>query len=384
MIFPKVNSLFYCLGILLIFSIPSRSQGCVAIRHFSSCSGISAETGLLSKGEMMLGVNYRYFKSFRHFRGTEEEPDRVSNGTEVINHSHAWDFAATYGISDRWFATLVIPTVINTRSSLYEHGREERNTTFSRGLADIRWSVGYWLLDPAELPKGNIALALGMKLPTGSYNASDIFYNVGVDGRPETRPVDQSIQPGDGGFGISGEFQYYWELLPKLFLYGGGFYLSNPREVNGTRTFRETLNPILQNESIMSVPDQYSLRMGLTHLLSEAFSASLGVRYDGVPVRDIIGGSQGFRRPGNVLSLDPGLTYLNGDFAIVLSVPIALRRERPQSVTDIETEMETGIARNGDAAFADYVLNAGLSYRFGRKAIKLDPELMEPFNKLPE
>ncbi len=363
----------------LLFWHSMRGQGCVAIRHFSSCSGAFPQSGLLGEGELMLGVNYRYFKSFRHFRGTEEEPDRVSNGTEVINHSHAWDFTATYGISDRWFATLAIPTVINTRSSLYEHGREERNTTYSRGLADIRWSVGYWLLDPLAQPKGNIAIALGMKLPTGNFNASDIFYNVGVDGRPEVRPVDQSIQPGDGGFGISAEFQYYWEFLPKLFMYGGGFYLSNPREINGTRTFRETLNPLLENEAIMSVPDQYSLRLGFTRVLSEAFTASLGARFDAVPVRDFIGGSGGFRRPGNVLSIDPGITYLRGNFGLTLSVPVAVRRERPQSVTDLETERLTGTPRNGDAAFADYVLNLGLVYRFGRKGIPVDPELKDTF-----
>jgi hypothetical protein len=228
-------------------------------------------------------------------------------------------------------------------------------------------------------PKGNIAIALGMKLPTGNFNASDIFYNVGVEGRPEVRPVDQSIQPGDGGFGISAEFQYYWEFLPKLFMYGGGFYLSNPREINGTRTFRETLNPLLENEAIMSVPDQYSLRLGFTRVLSEAFTASLGARFDAVPVRDFIGGSGGFRRPGNVLSIDPGITYLRGNFGLTLSVPVAVRRERPQSVTDLETERLTGTPRNGDAAFADYVLNLGLVYRFGRKGIPVDPELKDTF-----
>ncbi|MEJ2584943.1 MAG: hypothetical protein P8Z38_07830 [Robiginitalea sp.] len=204
--------------------VPLQAQGCVAIRHFSSCTGAHPEDNLLLKGGLMFNMNYRYFKSFRHFRGTEEEPDRVANGTEVVNHSHAWDFAITYGLSDRWYASLIIPMVLNSRSSLYEHGREERNSTFSRGIGDLRWTLGYWLFDPGKLPKGNIALALGMKLPTGNYNASDIFYNVGVEGRPEVRPVDHSIQPGDGGFGITAEFQFYRVLCPLWFLYGGGLF----------------------------------------------------------------------------------------------------------------------------------------------------------------
>ena len=113
------------------------AQGCVAIRHFSSCVGNSLESNLLRKGDIQLGMNYRYFKSFRHFRGTEEEPDRLTSNTEVINHSHAWDYFLTYGITDRLYTSITIPTVVNSRSSLYEHGRTERHSSFSRGLADI-------------------------------------------------------------------------------------------------------------------------------------------------------------------------------------------------------------------------------------------------------
>nr|WP_297787629.1 hypothetical protein [uncultured Allomuricauda sp.] len=368
-------------GLILFLGIhQATAQGCVAIRHFSSCVGNILENNLLGPGDIQIGSNYRYFKSFRHFRGTEEEPDRVSNGSEVINHSHSWDFFLTYGISDRLYASITIPTVINTRSSLYEHGRDERNTTFSRGLADIRVGVGYWLFDLEKHQNGNLAVGLGLKLPTGNYNASDIFYNVGPEGGPQVRPVDQSIQPGDGGFGITLDFQFYQKIAERFFAYGGGFYLINPRETNGTRTFRETLSPILQNEAIMAVPDQFSVRGGFSHSLSNTISASLGARYEGVPVKDLIGGNQGFRRPGNVLSIDPGIAFMKDNFSLNLNVPFAVRRERPQSVTDLETQQITGEPRMGDAAFADYLINVGVSYRFARSKVKVDPELMNEFN----
>lgn len=357
----------------------ARAQGCVAIRHFSSCVGTTLENNLLGAGDIQIGSNYRYFKSFRHFRGTEEEPDRVANETEVINHSHSWDFFLTYGVTDRLYASITIPTVINTRSSLYEHGRDERHTTFSRGLADIRVGMGYWVFDPVKHTNGNLALGLGLKLPTGSYNASDIFYNVGPEGSPQVRPVDQSIQPGDGGFGITVDFQFYQKIAERFFAYGGGFYLINPRETNGTRTFRETLSPILENEAIMAVPDQFSVRAGVSHAFGTIFSGSLGARYEGVPVKDLIGGNEGFRRPGNVLSIDPGIAFMKNNFSLNLNVPFAVRRERPQSVTDKETEEMTGEPRNGDAAFADYLINVGISYRFGSKKVKVDPELMNEF-----
>lgn len=358
----------------------SSAQGCVAIRHFSSCVGNTLESNLLGPGDIQIGSNYRYFRSFRHFRGTEEEPDRVANGSEVINHSHSWDFFLTYGITDRLYTSITIPTVINTRSSLYEHGREERNVTYSRGLADIRVGVGYWLFDLEKHQNGNLAVGLGLKLPTGNWNASDIFYNVGPEGGPQVRPVDQSIQPGDGGFGITVDFQFYQKIAEKLFAYGGGFYLINPRETNGTRTFRETLSPILQNEAIMAVPDQYSIRAGVSQSFSNTISGSLGARYEGVPVKDLIGGNEGFRRPGNVLSIDPGIAFMKDNFSLNLNVPFAVRRERPQSVTDLQTQEATGNPRAGDAAFADYLINVGVSFRFPNKKVKVDPELMDQFS----
>lgn len=381
----KISKLLKCafFFLLVLCSVLTNfisAQGCVAIRHFSSCVGNNLENNLLNTGDIQIGMNYRYFESFRHFRGTEEEPDRVSNNTEVINYSHSWDFFMTYGISERLYASITIPTVINVRSSLYEHGRTERNESFSRGLADIRLGMGYWLLNLEKNPNGNIALGLGLKIPTGNYNATDIFYNVGPEGSPQVRPVDQSIQPGDGGFGITMDFQLYQKISTGLFAYAGGFYLLNPRETNGIRTFRETLSPLLANEAIMAVPDQFSIRGGLSYSISNTISASLGARYEGVPVKDLIGGNEGFRRPGNVLSIDPGISYMKNNISINLNVPFAARRERPQSVTDRQTEILTGEPRLGDAAFADYLINFGISYRFSKtKKIDIDPVLQEKF-----
>jgi hypothetical protein len=347
-------------------------QGCVAVRQMSNCTGAGLSSNLLGRNEWQVGMNYRYFKSFRHFRGTHEEADRVANGTEVINHAHGFDFALTYGISDRFYLSANIPFVINERSSLYEHGRTERHSSFSRGLADIRLGAGLWLLSPVENPKGNIAMGVGIKLPTGAFSATDIFYNVGPSGTPQVRPVDQSIQPGDGGFSPSLDVQLYRMISSSFSVYGNGFYMFSPRETNGVRTFRETLNPILANEAIMSVSDQFAARLGVTYNVNHAFGAGLGLRYEGVPVEDILGGSQGFRRPGSTLSVEPSINYMKGGTTLFLSVPVAIRRERPQSVTDLETEIATGTPRNGDSAFADYLISFGAFYRIPHKMIHLD------------
>ena len=297
----------------------------------------------------------------------------------MINNSHNTDFFLTYGISQRLYTSITLPTVFNSRSSLYEHGRKERNTTFSRGLGDIRLGLGYWLFDLETHKNGNLAIGMGFKLPTGNYNASDIFYNVGPNDGPQTRPVDQSIQPGDGGFGFTMDFQLYQKIANGLFSYASGFYLLNPRETNGIRTFRETLSPLLENEAIMAVPDQYSIRTGISYSITPTLSSSIGARFDCVPVRDLIGGNNGFRRPGSVLSIDPGIGYNKSNFSFNLNIPFAVRRERPQSITDIQTENSTGSSRHGDAAFADYVINFGVSYRIISNKVKISPELLNDF-----
>ena len=108
-------------------------------------------------------------------------------------------------------------------------------------------------------------MGLGLKLPTGDYNYKDYNYNVGPNGTKELRPVDQSIQLGDGGTGITLELNAFYSILHNLSVYGNFYYLSNPREQNGTRTYRETLSANLANEAIMSVPDQYMLRTGINY-----------------------------------------------------------------------------------------------------------------------
>ena len=86
---------------------------------------------------------------------------------------------------------------------------------------------------------------------------------------------------------------------------------------------------------------------------------SLGVRGEGVPVRDLIGGSDGFRRPGAIISLDPGVMYNFHRTIISVNGPWALYRNRPPSVPEIQNN-----TKNGDAFFADYTVIATISRHF--------------------
>jgi hypothetical protein len=113
----------------------------------------------------------------------------------------------------------------------------------------------------------------------------------------------------------------------------------------------------------MSVPDQMLIRVG-AGMSVDKFNFSLGVRDDALPARDLIGGSDGFRRPGYIFSAEPGAGYRYKNVAFYVYVPIAIIRDRVQSVPDIRTTELTGKYTQGDAAFADYVVNVGVTVKF--------------------
>jgi hypothetical protein len=365
---------YLALALVLASFLPSKilAQGCVAIRSTgNACMLAHADSN--QRKQWVVTTSARYFKSFRHYSGNVENKDRLLNNTEVINHTAVLDINLTRILNDRWSLMIDLPIISNARSSLYEHGLingtnnvNQRHSTHSFGVGDLRIAAYHWLFDPAVSTRGNIQLGLGIKLPTGDYDYQDYFYNVGANGAKELRPVDQSIQLGDGGTGFTVEANTYYKLTHNLGVYANFYYLVNPREQNGVRTYRETLTPRLANEAIMSVPDQYMVRGGVSYAVnsvSRGLSVALGARLEGIPVYDLVGGSGDFRRPGYVWSLEPSLNYSSGKFGFFLTVPVALVRNRTQSVTDKEYSERTGTFVRGDAAFADYSVNAGVSFK---------------------
>ena len=354
-------------GALLSASIESHAQGCVAVRSFSGSTGAVGSEAFLPKGEFLAGANFRYFHSYKHFGGTEEHTYRVEEGTEVINDSYFMDFFLTYGLTDRLFGTVTLPLVYHERSSMYEHGGNppnglsDRHKTYAQGLGDIRLNLGYWVLNPEKNMKGNFSLGLGVKLPTGDFGAESTFYNQGPE-RNQTLEltVDQSIQPGDGGLGVTFDFQGYRMLSHSLMLNGTFYYLANPRETNGEAA--------RNGSTEFSVPDQYAARLGVTYITSvKGLSVYLGARHECVPVHDLVGGSDGFRRPGYIISAEPGINYSWNKFALNLNVPIAMERNRTQSYLDKKNSTPE-VRRHGDAAFADYLINVGFSWRLSKSA----------------
>ena len=338
--------------------VKTNAQGCVAIK---GTAGICSRPSDVKDWE--LNLTNRYFKSYKHFVGTVEQKQRVEEGSNVINHSYEVDITATRTINLRWSLAMTLPVMDFARSSLYEHDGKTRHSTHSFGIGDARFSAYRWMFDPKTSHKGNVQIGLGIKLPTGNYNYQDYFFKKADSS--VIGPVDQSIQPGDGGTGITFELNSFYNFSHKLGIYASFFYLSNPREVNGTSTTRggtASATAKKYNTDVMSVPDLFMTRGGVSYMINR-FTFSGGIRIEGLPSSDLIGGSRGFRRPGYIVSGEPSVTLVTKKASFNLAVPFALKRNRTQSNADKRQTIDTGTHKQGDAAFADYLVSAGLTFK---------------------
>lgn len=349
------------------FAPEASGQGCVASRGGSCFHPPGVE---LQPFEGFMGaVGYRWLHSDRHFVGSHEETQRQAEGSEVINDSHFVDLALTYAITPRYSVNLTLPLVWNDRSQVVRSNDVARTilqrfSTQSYGIGDVRLVGNGWVRDPVEMPTWNLLLGLGVDMPTGEEDATDTFQVFDPASRQivaRERTVDQSIQPGDGGWGVILEMYGYYRLTERLNAYVNGVYTMTPEEKNGVPTFRANAF-----ESIMSIADTYMGRVGFDYLVFPQWglSLSLGGRIEGVPVYDAIGGSDGFRRPGFSIGIEPGINVSKGGWMFNVSTPVALHRNRERSVPDKQSTAATGVYRHGDAAFADYLFTATISRRF--------------------
>ncbi|HEX8292187.1 MAG TPA: hypothetical protein VF570_10550 [Pyrinomonadaceae bacterium] len=326
----------------------------------AACASDGDDGGGSVRERWQVSIGFRKQRSHRHFVGTVEQKNREREGTEIVNDVYLWDLGLTYNFTPRTSLSVSVPVQHATRVSparFNAAGVQTSPKAVSHGIGVGDMSVGakVWLLDPGreDRPRQNIAFGFGVKLPTGNEGVTD---TVDSATGPRLVVVDQSIQLGDGGFGVALSTDMYKRLW-KTTLYGNGIYLFNPRNTNGVRTGRGRAS-----EAIMSVADQYLARAGVVVPIPKVggWSASFGARLEGIPVRDAFGKSDGFRRPGYALSLEPGVNWLRsrGREMWSASVAVPVERNRRVSISDMQDH------RHGDAAFADYVLVLGYARRF--------------------
>jgi len=382
-----MKKLIIILIIVIVSQYNVNGQGCVAVRQMGGVSMCSSNSYNLTKGDLQVGTNYRYFHSWRHFIGKEEQPERQETGGGIgpdgkdrgnaVNiYSHAVDLNLSYGLTDRLQFNLAIPWVHNERSQVLRTNAKDtfRYSVYAKGLGDIRFGLNYWVIDPAKAHTGNLMIGVGIKLRTGSWAETDMAPQ--ADGTVKRVMMDQAIQPGDGGVGFSLEFQGFTQLYKSIYGFANAYYLFNPRESNGS--YKSAAAPGLAGYNIYASPDQYLARAGVMTTLgkSQKLTASLAARIEGIPAYDVMGGQVAYRRPGYVAAIEPGLSYHSGQHTISLFVPYNVVKNRIQSAADIAaqnlinsniTDASKYVHVHGDAAFADYSINVGYAYRFVKK-----------------
>ena len=100
-------------------------------------------------------------------------------------------------------------------------------------------------------------------------------------------------------------------------------------------------------------------------------------RLEGIPAYDAFGGQVAYRRPGYVVAIESGVSYRSGNHSFSLFVPYNFVKNRIQSAADIAsqnlqnsviTDPAQKVHVQGDAAFADYSITIGYSYRFAKNS----------------
>ena len=339
----------------------AHAQGCVAahspqpvISGLDPTSETSARhyagTNLLHG--LTITTGYRVYNSFRHYIGTVYQVQRQTQHSAVVNHVNLFELDLNYQLTPRLSLIASVPGMEATR-----HGQSSPlNVYRSGGIGDVTVGVQSWIFRPPTENHGNVNISAQLKLPTGINDAKG--YKINSNGTTTLEPFDESVQPGDGTWGFSLATEAYHPVIWKTSAYFTGSWLFSPQDTTGVLTFRPA-----PGEGVVSATDQYLWRGGFSrpvtgvHLV-RGLALSIGGRMEGVPVRDALGKSDGFRRPGYVISIEPGMMYERSRYTFYASGPWAMERNRKTSVTDIANHT------HGDAAFADYTVIAGLSRSF--------------------
>lgn len=315
-------------------------------------------------GEWNLSLTSRNLVSNDHYNGTEEQVQRQTLQNYVTNKQNLVDITVSRVLTKRLTISLGMPFVNSvwaSRDPAFPLPADRREIGQNgRGIGDISLTGRYWIFDPGTHPDWNVAAGGGLKMPTGNSRFQDRF-----PGRTDTtnilRYVDQSVQPGDGGWGLMMEAHTFWRVN-RVLLFGSGSYLANPRDTNETPSIITVLGiPLTGNFEglgVNSVPDQYLARLGGTVAIGKGFNASLAWRMEGLRRYDLFGESHGWRRPGTAMFLEPGVSYSKGPHSFSFNVPFGYYYNR-------HPNPYTGNA--GDATFPRHIFISSYSFRLGKR-----------------
>lgn len=304
---------------------------------------------------MTLGERHQY--SFQHYVGDVYQEVRAQAHTQVENRINLVSMNLTYQVTPRVSVEIDAPILFASRKNQSSPIKYE-----STGIGDTIIGVNSWVLNPTHAHKGNVAVGIGLYIPTGNDDVQNTVNTntTGVGAATNvTAPVDYSIQPGTGGWGGVLNWMGFYRMGHDLTVYTDGNYIAMNGGTNGVQR-GATLSTTTPLNNYDSIADQYLLEAGVSfpaHV--KGLYATVGPRWEGVPAYNLFPVSNdGFRRPGYAVTVGPGLEYARGGNILNAGIYKAVHRDRTGSYPD------SVYNSHGDAAFAKYVWLASVTHRF--------------------
>jgi hypothetical protein len=246
-------------ALILMAGLPAASsiavaQGCMPIRYTSATLSTERASALYeAQGDV--GVVYRWLHADRFYVGHTYSPQSAPGGMPSRININTAEFHASYAPTSRLSVTLGLPVAAGSVSSA--HGDGLRHEVSAAGLGDMSLVGTMWLADPPDHAEGNMAVGLGMKVPTGRHDAQAAFYTSATT--TELRSIDPSIQLGDGGWGIVFQSQAFRQVVNRTAAYVAGTYLANAW--GHTNITAQVPYGVVKP---LAVTDEYSAHAGLT------------------------------------------------------------------------------------------------------------------------
>lgn len=344
--------------ILLMLSIPSASaQGCILARSPEGALP-TGQGGILSSGHFQLTIGERHQFSYQHYVGDVYQGYRAQAHTEVQNRINLITADLTYQWTPRFSLEVDVPLLFASRKT-----QDSPIEYQASGVGDTIVAFNSWILNPAHYHSANVSLGLGVMMPTGNDDVTNTVNTNTTGTGPATivtAPVDYSIQPGNGGWGMVMQWAGYSKAGKSMTVYWDGDYIATQGGTNSVQR-GATLNSAQPLNNYVAISDQYLVEAGLAVpvLPERGFAATFGPRWEGVPARNLFPVSNdGFRRPGYAVTLGPGIQYGHGANLLQAGVYKAVHRDRTTSYPD------SVYGTHGDAAFAQYVWLASWTHRF--------------------
>ena len=361
------RALLIALTLIAGFVVAPRlhAQGCIVARSPEQIlpgidqNGLpTGQGGFLQPGHFQLTIGERHQFSYQHYVGDVYQEYRAQLHNQVENRINIVTADLMYQWTPRISFEINIPFLFASRKT-----QNSPIKYAAQGIGDTILAANAWVLNPKKTHRGNASVGIGLLMPTGNDDVQNTVNSntTGVGPAVEvTAPVDYSIQPGNGGYGMVVQWQGFRAVGNHLIFYTDGDYIASQGDTNGVaRGATQSATTPLENYVARS--DQYLMEAGVSIPIQQVRGLAIvfGPRDEGVPARNLFPNSNdGFRRPGFAVSAGPGVQYGRGSNILSASIFKAVHRDRTTSVPD------EVYGTHGDAAFAQYVWLASYTHRF--------------------